>query len=58
MAAIIAPNADLAFMLAIGWTAINLLMSGFFITYQQVRVQAADVMVALQCICKSAVVMP
>ncbi|KAJ9505285.1 hypothetical protein QJQ45_027868 [Haematococcus lacustris] len=34
-AAILAPNQDMAFMIAIGWTAVNLLMSNFFIMYSQ-----------------------
>lgn len=35
--AILAPNQDLAFMLSISWTAIQLLMSNFFITFTSVR---------------------
>ncbi|KAL6756257.1 ABC-2 type transporter-domain-containing protein [Haematococcus lacustris] len=34
-AAILAPNQDMAFMMAIAWTAVNLLMSNFFIMYSQ-----------------------
>jgi len=35
LAATLAPNQDIAFMLAIAWTAVNLLMSNFFIMYDQ-----------------------
>ncbi len=35
LAAILAPNQDIAFMVAIAWTAINMLMSNFFITFSQ-----------------------
>ena len=37
-AAVIAPNQDVAFMIAVAWTAINLLMSNFFVTYTEVCV--------------------
>ncbi|KAG1673764.1 hypothetical protein FOA52_002333 [Chlamydomonas sp. UWO 241] len=37
LAATLAPNQDAAFMLSIAWTAVNLLMSNFFITYDQMR---------------------
>ncbi len=33
----IAPNQDVAFMLAIAWTAVNLMLSGYFIRFDQVR---------------------
>ncbi|KAF8067234.1 ctr9 [Scenedesmus sp. PABB004] len=33
-AAVVTPNQDVAFMLAIGWTAVNLLMSNFMVRYQ------------------------
>jgi len=36
-AAIVAPNQDIAFMLAIGWTAVNLLMSNFLVRYVDMR---------------------
>lgn len=35
--AILAPNQDAAFMLSICWTAVQLLMSNFFITFSSVR---------------------
>jgi hypothetical protein len=35
LASTLAPNQDLAFMISIAWTAVNLLMSNFFITYDQ-----------------------
>lgn len=38
-AAILAPNQDAAFMLSILWTAIQLLMSNFFITFTEVIFQ-------------------
>ena len=34
-AATVTPNQDAAFMLAIAWTAVNLLMSNFFISYDE-----------------------
>ena len=34
-AATVTPNQDAAFMLAIAWTAVNLLMSNFFIGYDE-----------------------
>jgi hypothetical protein len=37
--AILAPNQDVAFMLSIVWTAIQLLMSNFFITFTEVVFQ-------------------
>lgn len=33
-AAVVTPNQDVAFMLAIGWTAVNLLMSNFMVRYK------------------------
>jgi hypothetical protein len=35
--AILAPNQDLAFMLSICWTAVQLLMSNYFITFSSVK---------------------
>ncbi len=37
-ASTVARNQDIAFMIALLWTAVNLLMSGFFIAYNQVGV--------------------
>lgn len=34
--AVVMPNQDLAFMGAIAWTAINLLMSNFMVRYQDI----------------------
>jgi hypothetical protein len=34
--AVVAPNQDLAFMGAIAWTAINLLMSNFMVRYNDI----------------------
>ena len=34
LAASLSPNQDIAFMAAIGWTCLNLLMSGYFITFK------------------------
>ncbi len=36
LAATLTPNQDMAFMLAILWTAVNLLMSNYFVTYSQI----------------------
>jgi hypothetical protein len=33
------PNQDVAFMVAIGWTALNLLLSNFFITFDQLTLK-------------------
>jgi hypothetical protein len=33
-AAVVTPNQDVAFMLAIAWTAVNLLMSNFMVRYK------------------------
>lgn len=35
LTASLCPNQDLAFMVAIAWTCLNLLLSGFFITFQE-----------------------
>lgn len=35
--AVIAPNQDVAFMISIFWTAIQLLLSGFFVNFNEVR---------------------
>jgi hypothetical protein len=35
--AVVAPNQDLAFMGAIAWTAINLLMSNFMVRYNDIN---------------------
>lgn len=35
--AVVAPNQDLAFMGAIAWTAINLLMSNFMVRYAEIN---------------------
>ena len=35
-AAIISPNQDIAFMISISWTAVQLLLSGFFIDFTTV----------------------
>ena len=35
--AVIAPNQDVAFMLSILWTTIQLLLSGFFVNFPEVR---------------------
>lgn len=35
LAATLAPNQDLAFMLSIGWTAVNLVMSSFYLTFEE-----------------------
>ena len=35
--AILAPNQDVAFMLSILWTTIQLLLSGFFVNFPEVR---------------------
>lgn len=32
-AAVVTPNQDMAFMIAIAWTAVNLLMSNFMVRY-------------------------
>lgn len=39
LAAVVMPNQDLAFMAAIGWTAINLLMSNFMVRYKDFNQQ-------------------
>ena len=39
LAATIAPNQDVAFMLGIAWTAVNLLMSNFFISFNQMTLR-------------------
>lgn len=39
--AIIAPNQDVAFMLSIMWTTIQLLLSGFFVNFKEVCVSCA-----------------
>lgn len=49
-AATIAPNQDLAFMLSLAWTALNLLMSGFFLPYNQVRLAIVTLKGAQGCL--------
>eukprot|EP00775_Hariotina_reticulata_P006450 gene6450-6679_t len=39
LAATTMPNQDLAFMMAIGWTCVQMVMSGFFIPYKEMRLQ-------------------
>jgi hypothetical protein len=47
--AVIAPNQDVAFMLSILWTTIQLLLSGFFVNFPEVRTSHSPLPLTAAC---------
>ena len=49
LSATVSPSQDAAFMLGIGWTTFNLVMSGFFIPYKVRQQQFTRLVLHHQC---------